>query len=195
MRLLFLHGAPAAGKLTTAIAVQRLTGARVFDNHTTIDLARTLIPFDEPGFWELVDSVRRTALTEAARHGVDLIVTTACYSHPEDLPAFEAMEALVRQSGGEVLPVYLDCPRDELVARVGSPGRAERSKITTVEILDDVLSRWNIAPVPRDTVLRLDTSTSDPEGSARRIVSHFDLDSTGRLPPLGAMIGDEGADA
>jgi hypothetical protein len=45
MKLLFLHGAPAAGKLTVAKAVLQLVPGRLFDNHASIDLARTLFDF------------------------------------------------------------------------------------------------------------------------------------------------------
>ena len=39
MKLLFLHGAPAAGKLTVAKALLRLVPGRLMDNHAAIDLA------------------------------------------------------------------------------------------------------------------------------------------------------------
>jgi len=58
MKLLFLHGAPAAGKLTVARAPLQLVPGRLFDNHAAIDLARTLFEFGAPGFWELVHTVR-----------------------------------------------------------------------------------------------------------------------------------------
>jgi hypothetical protein len=54
MKLLFIHGAPAAGKLTTARALLNRVSGRLFDNHAAIDLARTVFDFGAPGFWELV---------------------------------------------------------------------------------------------------------------------------------------------
>ena len=42
MKLLFLHGAPATGKLTVAKALLRIVPGRLFDNHAAIDLARTI---------------------------------------------------------------------------------------------------------------------------------------------------------
>ena len=75
MKLLFLHGAPAAGKLTVAKALLQLVPGRLFDNHAAIDLARTLFDFGAPGFWELVHATRYQALDIAAEHGVALVVT------------------------------------------------------------------------------------------------------------------------
>ena len=57
MKLLFLHGAPAAGKLTVAKALLRIVPGRLMDNHAAIDLALTIFDFGAPGFWELVHDV------------------------------------------------------------------------------------------------------------------------------------------
>jgi hypothetical protein len=62
MKLLFIHGAPAAGKLTTARALLNRVDGRLFDNHAAIDVARTVFDVGEPGFWELVQAVRMSVL-------------------------------------------------------------------------------------------------------------------------------------
>ena len=88
MKLLFLHGAPAAGKLTVAKALLRMVPGRLMDNHAVIDLALTVFDFGAPGFWQLVHDVRHSALDAAAEHGVPLLVTTFCYTEPEDREQF-----------------------------------------------------------------------------------------------------------
>ena len=45
MKLLFIHGAPASGKLTVAKAVLQAVPGRLFDNHAAIDVARTVFDF------------------------------------------------------------------------------------------------------------------------------------------------------
>lgn len=67
MRLAFLHGPPAAGKLTVAKALLHLVPGRLFDNHAAIDVARTVFDFGTPGFWELVQGDR--AALSARRNG------------------------------------------------------------------------------------------------------------------------------
>jgi hypothetical protein len=103
MKLIFIHGAPAAGKLTTAKALLRLVPGRLFDNHTSIDLARSVFDFGAPGFSKLVHDVRILVLNAAGAQGVPLVVTTYCYAEPEDLPEFEQFEALVLAHGGEIV--------------------------------------------------------------------------------------------
>jgi tRNA uridine 5-carbamoylmethylation protein Kti12 len=39
MKLILLHGAPAAGKLTVAKALIRLVSGKLFDNHAATDVA------------------------------------------------------------------------------------------------------------------------------------------------------------
>ena len=58
MKLLFLHGSPATGKLTTARALLRMVPGRLMDNHAVIDFVRTIFDFDAPGFWPLIHDVR-----------------------------------------------------------------------------------------------------------------------------------------
>jgi hypothetical protein len=40
MKLLYLHGAPAAGELTVSKALLRMDPRKLFDNHAAIDVAR-----------------------------------------------------------------------------------------------------------------------------------------------------------
>src|SRR4051794_9277837 len=106
MKLVFIHGAPASGKLTVAKALLAAVPGRLFDNHAAIDLARTLFEFGAAGFWELVAEVRALTLSAASQRGVPLVAMTFCYSEPEDLPTVERFEKIVQGGGGEFLPVF-----------------------------------------------------------------------------------------
>jgi tRNA uridine 5-carbamoylmethylation protein Kti12 len=53
MKLIFLHGAPASGKLTVATALLKALPARLLDNHAAIDAARTVFDIGAPGFGNL----------------------------------------------------------------------------------------------------------------------------------------------
>ena len=80
-------------------------------------------------------NVRCTALDAAGEHGVSLVVTTFCYAEPDDRPQYEDFEAIMRRRGGELLPVFLHCSREEAVRRIGNPDRVERRKMTSAEAL------------------------------------------------------------
>jgi chloramphenicol 3-O-phosphotransferase len=175
MKLLFLHGAPAVGKLTVAKALLSMVPGRLFDNHASIDLARTIFEFDAPGFWDLVHNVRYSAIDAAARHGVELLVTTLCYVEPDDRAQLEAFETIIQRNGGKLLPVFLHCSREEAARRVGNPDRIERRKMASAERLFGYLDRYQFSPVPRPDCLTLDTGAEPAETTARKIVRHFAL--------------------
>ncbi len=189
--LVFLHGAPASGKLTVAKALLRAVPGRLFGNHAAIDLARTLFDFGAPGFWDLVHAVRLAALDAAAKHGIPLPVMTFCYSEPDDCALFEQFEAVVARHGGKVLPVFLHCFEEEAKRRVGNADRVERRKIASAKGLDDFAARWNMVPVPRDDCLVLDTEAEAPDVVAGRIIRHFALDQKGTGS---SAVGPEHAD-
>jgi hypothetical protein len=100
---------------------------------------------------------------------------TYCYADPEDLPSFSDYEAIVLRAGGQLLPVFLSCSRQEAKRRVGNPDRAERRKITSIEGLEAFLDQNNLTRVPRPDCLSLETDTLPPEATAERIIRHFRL--------------------
>ena len=175
MKLLFIHGSPAVGKLTVAKALLRMVPGRLMDNHAVIDFVRTIFDFDAPGFWPLIHDVRYSALVAAAANGVPLLVTTFCYAEPEDREQFGKFEAIMLRHGGELLPVFLYCSREEAMRRVGNPDRVERRKMTSGESLAKYLDDYKFTPVPRPHCLTLDTEAAPAEATAQNIVSHFGL--------------------
>lgn len=175
MKLILIHGAPAVGKLTVAKALIQATSSKLFDNHAAIDAARTVFEFDEPGFWDLVRTIRLSVLKAAAEQNVPLVVMTSCYSAPEDTPNFEQFESVIQEHDGEILPAYLYCSEEETIRRVGNADRVERGKITTEHSLKDFNTRYNLTHVPRENCLILDSEIRSAEETAQEIISHFDL--------------------
>ncbi len=83
----------------------------------------------------------------------------------------------MQRRGGELLPVFLHCSREEAARRVGNPDRVERRKLTSAEALIRDLDRYKFAPVPRPDCVRLDTGARPAEAAAQEIVSHFGLNA------------------
>jgi chloramphenicol 3-O-phosphotransferase len=175
VQVIFLHGAPASGKLTVAKALLDRMPARLLDNHAAIDLARTVFDFGAPGFWDLVDKVREAALRAAIEHDVPLLILTLCYAEPEDRRFFEQLEEAVVGRGGRVLPVYLHCSDDESARRVGNADRVARGKTISAAARSDFVARYAIGKVPRENCLSIDTGSARPEDAASDIVRHFAL--------------------
>ena len=181
MKLVLLHGPPAAGKLTTAKALLRAVPGRLFDNHASIDVARTIFDFGVPGFWELVLKIRVQVLSAAAEYNVPLVVMTFVYVEPEDETIFEQFEDVLHRHQGQILPVFLACCDDELIRRVGNADRVERRKLASEQSMRTFLAQHAAVPVPvpvpvpRENCLRLDSGIDTPEANAEKIVRHFGL--------------------
>jgi hypothetical protein len=175
MNLIFLHGAPAAGKLTVARELTKLIDSRLLDNHASIDFARTLFEFGTPEFWRLVQSVRVLATEHAAATPLPNLICTYCYSEPDDRPHFDRLLNLLEANGGRMLPVFLHCDQSVLLKRVGNADRVERRKLASVEGLTTFLTRWKIAPVSHPELLNIDTAVLPPDAAAREIATHFGL--------------------
>lgn len=127
--LIVIHGAPASGKLTTAKSLCSKTDARLLDNHTIIDTALSIHNFGDPGFWKLVFDTGMLLLNSAASNNVPIVVTTLCYSHPDDLYQIENFEQIYQRQNGQVFPVFLNCTYSETLHRIGNPDRILRKKL------------------------------------------------------------------
>ena len=171
MRLIWIHGPPASGKLSVARALSEQIGAGVLHNHLSIDLARPILDFGDEGFWPLVDALRLTCVRAAAKSDKDALIYTSCYDHPIDLPVVEEFEEVLESEGGTLVPVFLQCDPIELERRVGNPDRKAIGKITSIAKLRDTLAEWNCVAMPRANCITIDTSSGTPEESAAAIAA------------------------
>lgn len=173
--LVLLHGPPASGKLTIAKELAALTGARVFHNHLTIDVAKSLIDFGEPGFWELVYDLRLSSYKSFFEYGTRTAITTWCYEEPEDLKLFLAMKSIAMAEKGRVLPVFLHCETSDLEKRISNADRRAIGKLCDVEQLRKILADKNYSPVPDDQSIQLDSGKNPAHYNAQQIVNNFGL--------------------
>jgi hypothetical protein len=178
MKLVFIHGAPGAGKLTTARALVGRAQGRLFDNHAAIDIARTIFDFGAPGFWELVQNVRLSVLDAAGKAHVRLLVMTFVYAEPEDAATYRSFEQVIQRNGGQLLPVFLQCSTEEIVRRIANPDRVARGKMASAESARSFLQQHRISAVPSSTCLMLDSEAHDADANADTIARHFGLGTT-----------------
>jgi hypothetical protein len=179
MRLVFLHGRAAAGKLTTARRLSDLVGYPVFHNHLVVDLLTTMFPFGSAPFVLLREQFWLAVFAQAARHDCSLIFTfTPESTVPAGFPA--RVRAAVEPAGGTVCFVRLQVSDAEQERRVTDPGRAEFHKVAHVSALRRIAAGPAADQPPVD--LDLDTDRSSAAASAARIVSHFRLPR--QVPPV-----------
>jgi cytidylate kinase len=69
MKLIFIYGPAAAGKLTIARELAALPGYAVFHNHLIVDAVASIFPFGSERFVRLREQFWLTLLREAAEAG------------------------------------------------------------------------------------------------------------------------------
>jgi tRNA uridine 5-carbamoylmethylation protein Kti12 len=175
MRLVFIYGPPASGKLTVAKELAKLTGFRLFHNHVSIDFVQSLFEFGSKPFWRLTDKYRTEMIEEAAKEGVDTIFTFV-YGKTTDDPFVRRVLRKVKAHHGTVCFVHLQCGRNELARRVTSRARRSFGKIATKKLLSHVFKKFDLdSEIPFQPSLRIDTETQSPREAAKTIVRHYGL--------------------
>lgn len=176
MKLIFLYGPPAAGKLTVANELSALTGFKVFHNHVSFDLAAAFFELWTRGFVRVVDGVRMLLFEVAAGEGVDGLIFTFVYASPGDDRFVESVIEVVEGKLGEVCFVRLTCEKAVLEERVVSPERRKFGKIAAVEQLRKLMERRELfSPIPFRESLTIDSSLMTPAEAAAKIAAHYSL--------------------
>ncbi len=175
MKLIFIYGAPAAGKLTVANEIAAQTGFKVFHNHLSIDAIEPVFKFGSKPFFKLIEMIRVETIAEAARENVNLIYTF-CYAKDLDDTHVEKIVKAVEDNGGEINFVLLRCDRNELENRVLEEKRRKYGKANNLRILHELLDKYDLfSPVYNRDSLIIDNTNLAAEATARQIIEHFDL--------------------
>jgi hypothetical protein len=169
MTLIFIHGAPAVGKLTVARELARLTGFRLFHNHLTVDLVGAVFDFGTEPFVRLREEIWLSVFREAAQRHVSLIFTFA----PERTVRGRFIQDtidVVESAGGRVLFVELTCSPDEVERRMENPSRGSFGKLCSLEQYRELkqAGAFEFPPLP-DGGLSLDTTHRTPTETAQLI--------------------------
>lgn len=175
MKLIFIYGPPAVGKLTVANQISALTGYKVCHNHLTIDAVEPIFDFGTTSFFKLVEMIRTETIAEAARENVNL-VCTFCYAKDLDDPHVDKVIKLVESNDGKVCFVLLVCDKKELEKRVMEESRRKFGKVNNRVILNELLDKYELfMPVSQQESLCLDTTNLSPQESAQQIIEHYKI--------------------
>ena len=172
MKLLFLYGRPAVGKLTVAREVAQLTGGRLFHNHLTVNLALAVYDFGTPGFIDLREKIWMAVFRRALADQLPLLIFTFNPENTVPQGFIDGLFAEMKAGGAEVIVVELVADEAQIEARLGGDSRRRDGKVMDTAMYKRLRSRGvfdaPIVPAPR---LRVDTGRLSPSQAAEQIAA------------------------
>jgi chloramphenicol 3-O-phosphotransferase len=173
MRLVFIHGPPAAGKYTVARRVAELTDLPLFHNHLVVDAVHAVFPFGSPSFVRLREQFWMDVFDAAIAEDRSLIFTF----QPEATVAPDFAARVLRrvaEGGGQSLLVHLKLSASGQLARVANVDRAKFGKLRDPVLLSRLQAEFaacEAAMPPADLVI--DTERVTAEEAARLIAARL----------------------
>lgn len=172
MKLLFLHGPAAVGKLTIAREVAARTGWRLFDNHLTVDLALALYDFGTPGFVALREEIWLRVFRRALADKLPGLIFTFNPENSVPQRFIDELFAEFAAAGAEIIPVELTADEAEIERRLGAASRHQKRKLTDLALYRQLREAGVFrTPVIPPSRLSLDTSRLSPSQAADRIAA------------------------
>lgn len=180
MRLIFIYGLPAAGKLTVARELSQLTGYKLFHNHLVVDLLLSTFEFGSAPFVELREEIWLSVFRQACRSQLPGLIFTFNPERTVRSNFIEQTMDVVTTEGGEISFVELVCPLDELKRRIDSPSRLQYRKLSSLALFEQLhaAGEFDTSYMPRPS-LTLDTSLLSAAEAATRIADALNLVSRG----------------
>ena len=187
MRLLFIFGAHAAGKMSVGQAVARKTPMKLFHNHMTIEPVIELFGAYNGAVTERLRQVVFEEFVKTENYGLIFTFIWA-FDVPYDGEYVRKLAEMYRSAGAQVDYVELIAPQEVRLGRNRTENRLlhKPSKrdvaLSEARFLDaerryrcvsepgEIVERLMIAP---ESYLRIENEHLSPDEAAEMIISHF----------------------
>ena len=174
MKLIFIYGMPASGKLTVARELSSLTGYKVFHNHLTVDLLLSVFEYGTPEFVELRERMWLDVFKAAFDAGYGGLIFTFVPERTVRQDFIGRTVAEMNATGGEVVFVELHCSSEMIENRLPIEERRNFKKLTSVQQLQQLIADGTFSnpkmPAPQ---LSIDTTHLAPRESALMIARYL----------------------
>lgn len=170
MRLIFIYGPVASGKLTVGRLVAERTGMPLFHNLLIVDAVGAVFPFGSLEFVRLREQFWLETISAAAVSDRSLIFTFAPEpSVPPDFPG--RVSRMVAEAGGKVIYIALELDGTEQERRLVNPTRERFGKLRSLDLLRELRpSMATCIKLMPEPALRIDTGALTPNEAADAIV-------------------------
>nr|ABU51099.1 unknown [uncultured bacterium Bio5] len=176
MRLVFIFGLPATGKLTVGTELSKIVDYKLFHNHLVVDLLLSTFEFGSQPFVELREEFWLSVFDQACRCQLKGLIFTF---NPESTVRANFVERtvnVIERNRGRIDFVELVCPLSELKYRLDSPSRLQYRKLSSLSLFEQLHAggAFDTSYMPKP-VLTIDTSLKSPKEAAAEISTALDL--------------------
>ena len=179
MKLIFLYGPPAAGKLTIAKELVKLVGYKLYDNHAIISPLGELFTYTDPELnairVPLGKRIRVDVFGSAAKAGINFIATSGGGGE-KDFIFFRELQRAIETNDGTMLFVQVLPTKEALLFRVDQPSRVG-VKADTKMLLEEILQQnpGIFEKFPDQDHLTLNNTDLLAPDAAQLIVQYYNL--------------------
>ena len=176
MRLIFIYGLPATGKLTVARELARMTGYPVFHNHLVVDMLQSIFEFGSEAFVELREEMWLSVFRKTSENRAPGLNFTFAPEGTVRAGFIPAAIKTLEDAGGTVDFVELTCPVAELKRRLPDASRMQFRKLGSVELFEQLHAGGTFDPFPMpEARISIDTSTVAPARAALEVARALGL--------------------
>lgn len=176
MKIIFIYGPPAVGKLTVANELSKLTGYKVYHNHLAVEAILPIFDFGTKEYNYLIAKYRMQMLHEIIRSKLPGVIVTFVYSPGIYDRYIRILLSDLKAHKGKAYFVRLYCERSELFNRVPNESRSNYSKIRDKHTLEKFLEKHNLMlPIKNHKSLSINNTNLKPEEVALIIKSKLKL--------------------
>ncbi len=180
MKLVFLYGPPASGKLTIAKELSRITGYHVFHNHLVANLSSELFPLGTRAYSDLAQKLKLDVLDALIKNKVAGIIMTftygvETYKGEGDAKFVNKIKLILQRNKSQFYPVKLELSEQDLKRRISNPDRKKNKKLTNFQIYLAIRAKYDLnKSIPGKSFI-VNTGNLSAKQSAQLIRKHYKL--------------------
>ncbi len=186
MRLLFIIGAQAVGKMTVGQALERITPMKLFHNHMTIEPVISLFGGYNGAVTERLRSVIFEEFAKSDNYGLMFTYVWA-FDQQADWDYVARLTQMYEETGATVDYVELIAPQEVRLDRNRTENRlaekpSKRNTALSEQLIRHAEDKYRCVSepgeIPYANYLRLDNTDLSPDEAARIIADHFGYQRT-----------------
>lgn len=183
MKLVFILGDAAVGKMTVGQALMKITDLRLFHNHMTIEPVLEIFGDFDTGLINEMREMIFTRFAASGRYGMIFTLMMA-FDQQADWDYLEHIKSIFAPYGTEFYYVELIAPQEVRLVRNGTENRLKNKpskrdlSISNQRLVEDDKKYRCVSyegEVPFENYLRLVNTDKSPEEAAMLIKETFDL--------------------